>query len=116
MVLKAVRGKILERWDLVWAAPLAVPVRDCGGGACRTRREGWSRTGPSVRLSKTEYYLADKFRVYILSRRQTKFKSKSEGPADIVPDSGISRLPWRGVRGGGWAILPAAQNWGQFRL
>src|SRR5579863_9611706 len=82
MVLKVVRGKILETLELA-SFPVArrfVLAPRAGGAVGRTQRVSVPGGASAVRLSKICDYLADKLCVPMLAELMGGFKEKVVGP------------------------------------
>ena len=102
MVLKVVRGKILETLELACfpAAPQvcsSAPRSRCTGHAQRVSGPG---AASAVRLSKIGDYLADKFCVLMLSEMMVGFKNKEhELPGQFqIGNLGVVSGAVRGAR------------------
>src|ERR1700678_4169445 len=87
MVLKVVRSKILETWELgrarlpavpSWNGALEMQRSNSAGERCRNR-------STLFRLSKIDDYLADNFCVPILSEMMDRVQEESERGAELVP-------------------------------
>jgi hypothetical protein len=94
MVLKVVRGKILETLELAWfpAVRGSVLAPRAGGAFGRTQRVSGPGGAFAVRLSKIEDYLADKLCVLMLSEVMDWVQGQSERIAELIPDLGSQRV------------------------
>ena len=86
MVLKVVRGKILETLELAWFPAVRGSVlAPYGWCVCRTQRVSGPGGASAVSLSKIDDYLADKFCALMLSEVVAGFKNKVDGSRSRFP-------------------------------
>jgi hypothetical protein len=95
MVLKVVRGKILETLELAgfFAMRSSVSAPRAGDALVGLKRVSGPGGASVVRLSKIDDYLADNFCVLMLSEVVSGVQGEIELAVDPVPDLGISGKP-----------------------